>query len=58
MLTKLVVKEFVVEENSGQMEVGEIYSHFLDPETNKFYRPVEGLEITGEDLSDRFKEIE
>lgn len=31
---------------------------FQDPETGKYYYPVEGFTATGDDLSDRFKEIE
>lgn len=31
---------------------------FQDPETGRYYYPIEGFTVTGDDLSDRFKEIE
>ena len=61
-MKKLVVKEFTVtEEDKSQereLQPGDKYSYFEDPETGKCYRPVEGFTVTGEDLSDRFVEIE
>ncbi len=65
-MKKLIVEEFQVDEKTvekrigDQYEVGEVYSHFKDPETGKFYRPrkefiVEARE--GENLKDRFIEI-
>jgi len=60
-MKKLVVEEFVVSEKDykdGRMlKVGERYSYFQDPETGKFYRPIEGFIVTGDDLTDRFVEV-
>lgn len=57
-IEKLVVKEFTVHEESGQMDVGEKYSVFVDPYDNKVYRPIEGFEVTGEKLMELFVEVE
>jgi hypothetical protein len=59
-MKKLIAKEFAVTEVdvSAQYKAGEKYSHFMDPETGKFYRPVDGFTVTGKDLSDRFVEID
>jgi len=63
-IKKLVVKEFTIEKDDTEkwkketLIVGSKYSHFIDPKTKKFYRPVEGFSVTGEDLSDRFIELD
>ncbi len=57
-MKKLVAVEFVVDENSRQLELGEKYSHFQDPETGKYYRPAPGFTVEGDaDLNDRFIEV-
>ena len=56
-IKKLIVEEFTVDGTEGSFEIGEKYSYFKDPETGKYYRPLEGFTITGEDLSDRFIEV-
>lgn len=57
MIKKLVVQEFEVQESSEQLPAGDKFSYFVDPETGKYYRPVDGFTVTGEDLSDRFIEV-
>ncbi len=57
-MKKLVAVEFVVDESSRQLALGEKYSHFQDPETGKYYRPAPGFTVGSEaDLSDRFIEV-
>jgi len=56
-MKRLVVSEFVVEDGMKPIKTGEKFSCFVDPETGRYYRPVEGFEVTGEDLSDRFVEV-
>jgi hypothetical protein len=56
-IEKLVVKEFEVKVDSEQLEIGNKFSYFVDPVTDKVYRPVEGFEVTGENLMDRFVEV-
>lgn len=58
-MNKLVVREFVVGENpkDRQLEEGEKYSCFQDPETKKYYRPVKDFEVTGNNLEDKFIEL-
>jgi len=57
-IEKLVVKEFEVKEDSGQLEVGTKFSYFVDPVSGIAYRPTEGFEVTGENLMDRFVEVD
>lgn len=63
-IKKLVAKEFEVTEDDLQpgrrMEPGEKYTALIDPETGKYYRPVDGWEVWatgGGDLTDLFVEI-
>ena len=59
-MKKLVVEEFTVTGKARDLEIGEKYSYFKDPETGKYYRPIEGFTVTADedgDLSDRFIEI-
>lgn len=61
-IKKLVAKEFEVTESdlSNQLQVGEKYTYLVDPETGKYYRPIDGWEVaaTGDtDLADLFIEI-
>lgn len=56
-IEKLVVKEFVVQEDANKLAIGEIYTYFVD-DYGKLYRPREGFTVTGEKLMDRFKEVE
>lgn len=64
MIKKLVVKEFDAIEGDQQrlttaMEKGSYkYSYFQDPKTGKYYRPTKKFTVTGEDLLDRFVEVE
>ena len=61
-IKKLIVREFEVDKYDRKKhrlpQIGEKYTHFQDPDTGKWYRPVDGFTVTGEDLSDRFVEIE
>ena len=57
-IKRLVVKEVIVTEDSVPMEVGEIVSYFVDPETGKYYRPKEIFEVSGDDLSKNFIEVQ
>jgi hypothetical protein len=61
-MKELVAKEFeITQEQVDKMptmyKVGEKYTVFMDPETDKVYRPVAGFTVTGEDLSDKFVEV-
>ena len=61
-IKKLIVREFIVDEGDKdrQLEIGERYTYFQDPDTGKFYQPVEGFTVIAEDsgdLSDRFIEV-
>lgn len=56
-IEKLVVKEFVVQEDADKLATGEVYTYFVD-DYGKLYRPREGFTVTGENLMDRFKEVE
>jgi len=60
-LKKLTVVEFVVtQEDLAEprlLAAGDVYTYFRDEESGKYYRPVDGFTVTGEDLSDRFIEI-
>lgn len=64
MINRLVVEEFDAVEGDEQRLItviekgGYKYSWFKDPETGKYYRPIEGFIVTGTDLSDRFVEVE
>lgn len=54
-MKKLVAREFIVNGTEKQLDVGDRYSYFEDPETGKYYRPISGFTIEGdEDLSLRF----
>lgn len=61
MIKKLVVVEFTNEtDRLINSKAGEKFSYFQDPETGKYYRPVDGFTVTinGDgDLSDRFIEV-
>lgn len=62
MLKKLIVVEITVEKKAvNSYEPGHKYSVFQDPETGKYYRPVDGFTVIakeGSDLSDRFVETD
>ena len=55
-IEKLTVKEFVVKEEDEKMEVGQTYSYFVD-DYGKVYRPKEGFEVTGENVTSLFEKI-
>ena len=55
-IEKLTVKEFVVKEDDPSLEIGDIYTYFVD-EYGMVYRPKEGFTVTGENLMDRFEEV-
>lgn len=55
-IEKLVVKEFVVKEGDGSLEIGDIYTYFVD-DYGMVYRPKEGFTVTGEKLIDKFVEL-
>ena len=57
-ITKLIVKEFAVDEDSGDLEIGEKYSYFYDEQTGKYYRPKNSFFVTGKDLEDLFIEVD
>ena len=57
-ITKLVAKRFTVtEEFTITYKKGYVYTYMIDPETGKAYDPIEGYEVTGEDLGSMFREI-
>jgi len=59
-MKKLVVEEFTFDGTQRELEIGEQYSYFKDPETGKYYRPIEGYTVTANedgDLNDRFIEV-
>ena len=62
-MERLVVKEFEIKESEledktgDHYDVGEKYSYFYDPETNKYYRPKECFEVRGKNLEDKFEEV-
>ena len=57
MLKKLVAQEVVCENRTSYVaEIGHKYTVFEDPVTGKFYRPVDGFTVTGNNLEDRFIE--
>jgi hypothetical protein len=56
-IERLIVKEFVVEEGTKHLEVGERFSYFVD-EYDTVYRPRDGFTVTGENLMDHFVEVE
>ena len=59
-MKKLVVEEFTFDGTQRELEIGEQYSYFTDPETGKYYRPIEGFTVTANedgDLNDRFIEV-
>jgi len=55
-IEKLTVKEFVVKEGDGSLEIGDVYTYFVDG-YGMVYRPKEGFTVTGENLMDRFVEL-
>ena len=58
IMKKLIVKEFVIDGTEERRKIGEKYSFFQDPETGKYYEPVEGFTVESDiDLSDRFREV-
>jgi len=59
-MKKLVVEEFTFDGTQRELEIGEQYSYFKDPETGKYYRPIEGYTVTANEdghLNDRFIEV-
>ncbi len=57
-IKKLVAQEFRVEE--GQVikyKEGYTYTYLVDPETGIYYEPIEGWEVTGENLESLFREV-
>lgn len=61
-IKKLVAREFTVTEEDmvqaeRNLEVGERYSYFFDEETEKFYAPVAGYTVLGDDLDGMFYEV-
>ena len=57
-ITKLVAKRFTVtEEFTITYKKGYVYTYMIDPETGKAYDPIEGYEVTGENLGSMFKEV-
>jgi len=57
-IKKLEVVEFTEkEERTFTYKPGYKYTHFLDPLTGKYYRPIEGFTVEGENLEDRFVEL-
>ena len=57
-ITKLVAKQFTInEEFTITYKKGYIYTYMIDPKTGKAYDPIEGYEVTGEDLGSMFREI-
>jgi hypothetical protein len=63
-IKRLVAREFTVTEDQLQpgkrMEPGDKYTYLEDPETGKFYRPIDGWEVaaTGDtDLASMFVEV-
>ncbi len=55
-LKKLVVKEFVVQEDDRRLTTGDVYTYFVD-DAGILYRPREGFTVTGENLMNRFEEV-
>jgi hypothetical protein len=61
-MKKLVSVQFEITEEmlnnkiSDYYKVGDKYTHLQDPDTKKTYEPIEGYEVTGDDLSLMFKE--
>ena len=57
-IKKLIVQEFENEKKCiCEYDKGEKYSHFVDLETGKYYRPKANFEVTGENLETMFEEI-
>lgn len=57
-LIKLVVKSFVTSEDMDvHYRKGHKYSYFQDPETGKYYEPLDGYTVTGQDLTALFREV-
>jgi len=57
LITKLVAHEYKVECDTPQLDVGDTYTYFVDPETGKYYQPKDGCKVTatkGSDLSNLF----
>jgi len=65
IIKQLIAEDFTVTKKDLKnpdldLKVGDKYSYFKDPETGKYYRPVEGFTViakSGGDLSDRFVEV-
>jgi hypothetical protein len=57
MIKKLVAKESFVDEGSAFPAIGSRYTYFLDEETGKWYEPVDGFKVTGDDLETLFIEV-
>lgn len=59
-MKKLVAKEFEVKAGVEPVAqpIGLKYTYLVDPETGKFYRPVNGWTVTGENLSEMFVEVD
>ena len=56
-IRKLVVVEFIQEEDTLLSKEGYHYSFFQDPDTLKFYRPKASFKVEGDNLEDLFEEI-
>lgn len=56
-MKELIAEEFTKDGTEEELEIGDRYSYFKDPITGKYYRPVEGFTVTGENLDDRFIEV-
>ncbi len=55
-IEKLVVKEYVVKRGDLKLDVGDVYTYFVD-DYGTIYRPKEGFTVTGEKLMDKFVEV-
>ena len=58
-IKKLIAVDFEVKENDKPYvhQVGTKYTYLQDPETGKFYEPLPGWEVTGENLEKLFRQI-
>ena len=56
MIKRLVAVEYEVTEETETLPAGMKYTLLVDPDTGKYYEPVPGWEVTGEDLSTMFVE--
>jgi hypothetical protein len=54
----IVVETEAMEDKQYTIERGYKYSHFQDPETQKWYRPKPSFVVTGENMETMFEEID